>query len=242
MYSELQADRIIDTIDVLIARITERFPGSSLRNVGAELRVVAESTKSVVTELRNPHWPLRIAAGGGILALLAVVVLVAALTIQPRDDSVTKTTLSLLQGIESALNDVILISLAIYFLISLEGRVKRRIALRSLHRLRSIVHIVDMHQLTKDPEHLLTPDQQTASSPQRSFTRFELARYLDYSSELLSLASKLAALHAQYVDDTVVLDAVNDIETLAGNLSSKIWQKIMILDVTLPHDGRSLTV
>jgi hypothetical protein len=35
----------------------------------------------------------------------------------------------------------------------------------------------------------------------------------------------------------VVLGAVNDIETLAGGLSSKIWQKIMILDVMAPAGG-----
>jgi hypothetical protein len=97
------------------------------------------------------------------------------------------------------------------------------------------VHIVDMHQLSKDPEHLLGPAMPTESSPRRSFTRFELARYLDYCSELLSLTSKLAALHVQYLDDEVVLDAVNDIETLAASLSNKIWQKIMILDIAVPE-------
>ena len=96
-----------------------------------------------------------------------------------------------------------------------------------------MAHIVDMHQLTKDPEHLLVPEMRTPSSPDRQFTRFELSRYLDYCTELLSLASKLAALHAQCVNDPVVLDAVNDIEVLASNLSNKIWQKIMILD-TMP--------
>ncbi|MGV3719517.1 MAG: hypothetical protein ACO1SX_01295, partial [Actinomycetota bacterium] len=49
--------------------------------------------------------------------------------------------------------------------------------------------------------------------------------------ELLSLASKLAALHVQYLNDPVVQSAVTDIEALAGGLSNKIWQKIMILDV-----------
>ena len=42
--------------------------------------------------------------------------------------------------------------------------------------------------------------------------------------------NKLEDLHAQYVNDPVVLDAVNDIEVLASNLSNKIWQKIDILD------------
>src|SRR5207237_4881669 len=120
------------------------------------------------------------------------------------------------------------------FFFTLETRVKRRAALRALHRLRSIVHIVDMHQLSKDPEHLLAPAMTTESSPRRTFTRFELARYLDYCAELLSLASKLAALHVQYLNDEVVLDAVKDIETLAASLSNKTWQTIMILTIAVP--------
>ncbi len=32
-----------------------------------------------------------------------------------------------------------------------------------------------------------------------------------------------------------MLGAVNDIETLAGGLSNKIWQKIMILDSAIPR-------
>jgi len=38
------------------------------------------------------------------------------------------------------------------------------------------------------------------------------------------------ALYVQDSPDPVVLDAVNDVETLTTGLSSKIWQKIMILD------------
>jgi len=90
-----------------------------------------------------------------------------------------------------------------------------------------------MHQLTKDPEHILTPGMSTASSPERKLTRFELARYLNYCSELLSLSSKLAALHVQYLNDPIVLDAVNDIEVLASNLSNKMWHKIVVLDTTV---------
>jgi hypothetical protein len=137
----------------------------------------------------------------------------------------------LLQGLDAATNEVIVLSLGLYFLASLEARLKRRAALRRLHRLRSVAHVVDMHQLTKDPEYALRPVTPTASSPMRDFSRTQLARYLDYCSELLALTSKLAALHAQHLQDPVVLDAVNDIETLTADLSRKIWQKITIIDI-----------
>ncbi len=149
-----------------------------------------------------------------------------------------------LQAIESAINEIVFLGIAIFFLLSLETRMKRRVALRSLHKLRSVVHIIDMHQLTKDPDRLFGGAQATESSPTVRFTRSELARYLDYCSELLSLTSKLAALHAQYVNDPVVLSSVNDIETLVTGLSNKIWQKIMILDVVMPpaHSEQKIAV
>ena len=46
---------------------------------------------------------------------------------------------------------------------------------------------------------------------------------------MLSRCGKLAALYAQAVADEVVVDAVNDIEELAANLSRKVWQKIAII-------------
>lgn len=114
-----------------------------------------------------------------------------------------------------------------FFLVSLETRLKRRQALEAIHELRSIVHVVDMHQLTKDPEVVLSV---ATASARRAMTRPELARYLDYCSELLSLTSKVAALYAQHLTDSVVLDAVHEVEALATGLSGRIWQKIVILD------------
>ena len=58
---------------------------------------------------------------------------------------------------------------------------------------------------------------------------FEVARYLDYCSEMVSLTSKVAVLFAQGFPDPVVTEVVSDIERVAAGLSQKIWQKIMIL-------------
>lgn len=48
---------------------------------------------------------------------------------------------------------------------------------------------------------------------------------------MLSLTSKLAALYAARFNDSVVLQAVDEVEALTTGLSSKIWQKIMMLDM-----------
>ena len=83
--------------------------------------------------------------------------------------------------------------------------------MKALHNLRSVAHIVDMHQLTKDPSHQLVTIINTESSPVRILTREELTRYLDYCTEILSLNAKIGALFAQNVDDPIVLNAVNDL-------------------------------
>jgi hypothetical protein len=231
-YSELQPGLIISTVERLEQRIGERFPDSGLSHVAGELRLLAMETERIAARLRRPIWPIRIATFGGVGAILVFALMLLSLFIgvssagSPGSENLSE----LLQGVEAGINEVVFLSLAVFFLMSLEQRVKRRGALKALHPLRSIVHIVDMHQLTKDPQFVLAGGRDTASSPQRTLTRFELARYLDYCSELLSLSSKLAALHVQYVNDPVVLDAVNDIETLAASLSNKVWQKIMMLD------------
>ena len=116
------------------------------------------------------------------------------------------------------------------FLLSLEARGKRKRALDALHELRAMAHIVDMHQLTKDPERMLGRGTRTASSPRRTMTPFELHRYLDYCSELLALIAKIGALYVQDFPDRAALDAVDQVENLATGLSRKIWQKMVILD------------
>jgi len=136
---------------------------------------------------------------------------------------------SVLQGLEAAANIAVLLGAAIFFLFRIEQNLKRRAALQALHELRSIVHVIDMHQLTKDPSFVVTVAGKTASSPQRVLSPFEVARYLDYCSEMVSLTSKVAVLFAQGFPDSVVTEVVSDIERVAAGLSQKIWQKIMIL-------------
>ena len=99
-----------------------------------------------------------------------------------------------------------------------------------MHELRSIAHIIDMHQLTKDPERVLQNWQSTENSPKESMTPFLLSRYLDYCSEMLSLTGKIAALYVERFDDSVAVEAVREVEQLTTGLSRKIWQKIIILN------------
>ena len=233
MYRHLDPHRIGETLVALSQRIDERFPGSGLGRVNRELIEISQRTAHNVELLRRPLWPIRIAAVVGAVAMIALfgMALYLALRTAP-GTSLTDTQVGLseyFQGIEALVNDVVFLGIAVWFVMTLETRVKRRRALAAIHELRSISHIVDMHQLTKDPERLLTSRRDTASSPARNMTREELSRYLDYCSEMLSVTSKLAALYAQNFADPVVLETVSEVETLTTGLSGKIWQKIQLL-------------
>ena len=102
---------------------------------------------------------------------------------------------------------IILAILGFLALIRTEERIKRKRVFRQLHGLRSLIHVIDMHQLTKDPAALSAGFKPTSHSPARITDRADLARYLDYCSEMLSITGKIAALFAQSVNDEVVVDA-----------------------------------
>jgi hypothetical protein len=234
-YTALDAKRIVETLERLERRILERFPNASLAGVAKELLGVARIASLEAINLERPIWPIRVFSSGLIAGLM---LLIAMTLFRIRWPSQFAEATQLVPLLESAVNDVIFVALAVFFLLGWEIRVKRARALQAVHRLRSLAHVVDMHQLTKDPEHLLRNLPSTPSSPERSMSRFELVRYLDYCSELLSLTNKLAALYVQHLPDPQVQAAVNEIVILTTGLSGKIWQKIVILDTAVPNQTR----
>ena len=222
----LDPAKIVATVARLHARIAERFPGSGLAGVGLALTGTARDTAARMDALARPNLGLRALALAVVIAGVAAQVYVARLidwgAVIHRSDVVGIT-----QGLDAIVNLLILAFGAIWFVLTLEQRLKRRAVLRRLFELRAFAHVVDMHQLTKDPTVVLGPP--TPSSPQRRMTEFELSRYLDYCAEMLALIAKLAALYAGQVQDDAVVAAVNEIEALTSDLGRKIWQKIMII-------------
>jgi len=229
-YRTLNASEIVDTIRALEQRINQRFPGSGLAAVCHELVDVGEATQRRAEAIAVPNRWLRSLIYLAITAGVAALIVTALLIARSINMQVSTEVFGFFQGIDAVMNITVLVAAALFFAVSLDDRIKRRRALRDLHVFRSIAHVIDMHQLTKDPSVVLGHFHPTAASPKRIMNRFELTRYLDYCSEMLSLAGKLAALYAQSMPDAVVIDAVNDIEELTANLSRKIWQKITILE------------
>jgi len=231
-YRTIDATRVIATAKLLEARIADRFPESGLRKVAVELIALSRDIAREARHLEAPIRWLRVMTLATILVGILVIGFVMTILSFDRIDT---GAFDFVQGIEATLNTILLVGLGMITLTQMEIRVKRRKVFAGLHSLRSMIHVIDMHQLTKDPGMVGPGAVRTAVSPERSMTPFELSRYLDYCSELLAITGKLAALYSQAVPDEGVARAVTDIELLGASLARKIWQKISLIDPGPAH-------
>ncbi|WP_408898478.1 hypothetical protein ACJ5H2_05045 [Nocardioides sp. R1-1] len=234
-FEKVQAAPVLATVRRLEQRIDARFPGRGLHRVAGELAALVEEVASSTATARGRRSWLRPLSRVGIAAVLAVTGTVLVLAVRAAAEDAPDDGLAWIPLLESAVNDLVFAALAIWFLYSVPERLQRARLLELLHRLRSLAHIVDMHQLTKDPERLRAGFTPTDASVAMDLTPDQLEHYLDYCSELLSLVGKAAALCAEASRDPVVLDTVSTVETLTVSLERKIWQKIAVLN----HDRTS---
>ncbi len=219
-YLSLEPEHITATIRRLSNRIESRFPGAGLQQVCNRLLQISEQAHERALKMDRPHYLSR-----GIAVAVIIGVVIAEL--------IAGVANLRIEAIDATMNVVVLSGAAVFFFLSLETRIKRKQALAAIHELRAIAHIIDMHQLSKDPERVVEQKGPQTLLPlegdTRLLTRFELGRYLDYCSEMLSLTGKIGSVYVRHFADSVVISSVNDVETLCTGLSRKIWQKIMIL-------------
>jgi hypothetical protein len=224
----LDAALVSKTIERLHARIEARFAGSGLGKVCAGLGDVAQQTAGRARRYNRPYLGLRL-VGFAFMTLWVVGLVYLGRMVNWIDVIHHNDLVSLAQPLESLFNLTLLLGGATWFIFKREEYLKRKRVLRALYELRSLAHVIDMHQLTKDPSVELGAYVSTDASPDRVLTDFELSRYLDYCTEMLALIAKLAALYASETEDAEILAAVNDLEDLTTSLGRKIWQKIVVL-------------
>ncbi|MCH2044631.1 MAG: hypothetical protein MK212_10985 [Saprospiraceae bacterium] len=222
----LNPEKIINIIAKLEKRIEDRFPQSSLQKTCRDFLEIANQSQGNIQYIAKPNLLMRIFAAVVILiGLIGLIYSISLINFEMNSLNVIDAATLM----EAITNDLILLGAAIFFLITMELRAKRGRALKILDQLRGLAHVVDMHQLTKDPIMVGVIKLKTYNSPERTLSKFQLQRYLDYCSEMLAMIGKVSALYAQSLPDDVIVGAVNEIETLTSGLSRKIWQKIIIL-------------
>ncbi|MCP4043385.1 MAG: hypothetical protein GY731_15760 [Gammaproteobacteria bacterium] len=221
----LSERNVKENINTLMLRIRDRFPKSGLYKACQELGSIAKETGATIRLISRPIPIFRI---GAILMIAGFLTAVVVLLTQ-HDTGEQLSLYSMIQTLEAGANLLILIGLAMVFLWSSEQKIRRRRVVSAINRLRDLAHIIDMKQLTKHPDAVAKESRPTTHSPKQELNAYELGRYLDYCSEMLSLISKVGYLYISKFNDPVATNAVNELENLTTGLSRKIWQKIMIL-------------
>lgn len=225
-YRQLDYAKILQTIYHLKLRIDERFEGSGLAGICEEFHQLAVDSRARVTWISRPNMAIRF---GALLALLLMVVLMVFSVTLFEFKQEKPTVIEVVQVLEALVNEGVFIGVGIFFLITVETRIKRTRALTALHELRSMAHVVDMHQLTKDPS-MVGVTSNTKNSPKRQLSAFELIRYLDYCAEMFALIGKIAATYSERLPDPEIVGAASELELLCTNLSRKVWQKVTTIE------------
>ena len=226
---QLVAEHIGATVAQLERRIQARFGERGLTKAARDLH---QLVRLVETEAGQSHERLRrTTLAARTTSVIVVVATLAALILTLRSVAIEglERTADWVPLVESVINDLVFSAIAILFLWAFPERLERRTLLRLLHRLRSLAHVIDMHQLSKDPEQVMPTYTRTPHSASHGLNAEQLHHYLDYCSEMLSLTAKTAALCAEHSSDSVVLETVSTLETLTTELSNKIWQEISLL-------------
>jgi len=124
MLRVLDADKILETLERLGRRVRERFPEAGLNSVAAELLAIGRDTQRRAAFVNRPYRPVRALAVSLIVLLLVVVVLgaTASLRVTGRIENLG----SLMQALEATVNDLVFVGIAIWFLATIETRIKRR--------------------------------------------------------------------------------------------------------------------
>jgi len=227
-YRSLNGERIVESIRKVSARIENRFGGRGLSRVAKELETLAVGEVGRAKSLARPRFLLR---GLTFLVVLTAIAAVAWLGWRYGFSVRAEASLEMFEGVEALINILILSAAGIYFLINLETRVKRHDVLTQLNQLRSIAHIIDMHQVSKDPIVDMHVGATSEADPGSELNGYELVRYLDYCAKLVTLTGKLAAVYLEYIEDPVVITSVNDFESLTGEMARKVWQKVTVLEL-----------
>jgi hypothetical protein len=226
---QLAADHVGSTVAQLERRIHARFGERGLTNASRDLGGLVVLVQSEAGQSRARLRRMSQVARAGSITVVAATVIALLFSLRSAVIEGPAKPADWVPFVESVVNDMVFAAIAVVFLWAFPERLERRKLLRLLHRLRSLAHVIDMHQLSKDPEQLSPTYVPTPQSVQHGLDADQLHHYLSYCSEMLSLTAKTAALCGEHTTDSVVLETISYIETLTTELSNKIWQKISLL-------------
>ena len=226
---QLDPARIIETAEKLARSIGASLPGSVLAGLAVELVRIARDTDRQVRQARRPILVIRIASVTAIgCGLLGIGFLLNRIHFRWEFGS---TFTELFEVTGAAVNFLVMLSGALWFLVTFENRVKCNRALASIQELREFIHVVDATQL------YYTPDMyDEGGSSANKLRRFDHT-YLLYCSQILGLVGNLAALHTRGAAGDSIMRASADVEMFATALTGKLYNKAEFVRLSAKSDS-----
>ena len=237
-FNNLDPQKIVDTIERLSQRVSERFPDSGLTNVCSRLHDISENMKKRAEWIGRPVYWLRAITWLICFAILSMAIArfyYLAEPTAPLGSGGSRRRRRWLRdsaggGPERHCFD----SAAIFFFLTLETRYKRQRALKAIHELRTVAHIIDHASVDEGPasDHVQTGLFVNGIVSQAADDPVSIATLPGVLQRNAVIDGKIAAVYVQEFDDGVALTSATELETLTTGLSNKIWQTAPILETT----------
>jgi hypothetical protein len=208
--------RIVQTAENLARSISDKLPESTLASLAAELAAIARATDERARQARRPIYAIRCVS---LLAIGASLVGIFYLLghIHTRWDFGTIT--EFFEATDAGFNLLILLAGALWFLVTIEERVKRTRALASLGELREFIHVIDVTQLYYTPDLYKVDPASSRTSLNLDYT------YLLFCTQMLAVISNLAPLYTRGATGDSIWRAASDVEMLANAIATKLVSK-----------------
>jgi hypothetical protein len=196
------------------SKICESFPEASLRHTSLTILTIALEIPSTIKWIMKRNYFVMIT----LFLLFATVG--SGLYYTWKNMNITFSGVNIAefaQMFDASFSFLVLLGSGAYFLFSYQSRARKQKLVRAINKLIGLTHVVESHQLTKDPDHNPYKDSKM------------LAKYLNYCTDLLALISKIGFLYVQALNEPEAQSIEGDLETLTSGISRKIWQKIMLV-------------
>ncbi len=123
------------------------------------------------------------------------------------------------EATDAGFNLVVILTGALWFFITLEGRIKRKRTLAAIEELREFIHVIDVTQLYFTPDLYKSDAQSNHSALKLDHT------YLLLCSRMLAVIGNLAALYSRGAAGDSIIRAVFEVELLANSITTKLHSK-----------------
>ena len=217
----LDPAKIIQTAENLAHRVSVKFPESTLVGLTADLAEIARVTDERARRARRPN---RLIRGTGrlasVLCILGLWYIVDHIQTHLLNAHLEFGNISdLFEAADAGFNMLVGLAGILWFLVTIEARVKRKQALAHIGELLEFIQLIDVTQLYYTPELY-----KSSASPDSTRLRFDHT-YLLFCNEMLGVIGNLAPLYTRGNMDDSVWRATSDVVMLANAIQGRLFAK-----------------